>query len=113
MFSDPGVALASRSSSSGGVPRLGAMEPTTVPVVLPGGDRLVDPAGLCGASSEPPGPPETDVGNEGENIFEILESEPILGKPEDTVELPVSTLRHLPGGAKADGPGGGLNALNG
>lgn len=82
-------------------------------VALPGGDRLVDPAGLCGASSGPPGPPATDVGNEGENMFEMLDRELILGKPEDTVELPVSTLRHLPGGAKADGPGGGLNALNG
>lgn len=135
VFSDPGVAFASRSSSSGVVPRLG-----TEPVPVPVGDRLVEPAGLCGATScaaaalappptppTPPTPPmladapETETtapplaedNDEGENMFDMLDNEPILGKPEPvTGPFPVSTFRHLLGGAKADGPRG-LNPPNG
>ena len=135
MFSEPGVAFASRSSSSGVVPRFG-----TEPVPVPVGDRLVEPAGLCGATScpvaalappptpptpptppmlddapetETTAPPLADDNDDGENMFDMLESEPILGKPDPaTGPFPVSTFKHLLGGAKADGPRG-LNPPNG
>lgn len=129
------MAFASRSSSSGVVPRFG-----TEPVPVPVGDRLVEPAGLCGATScpavalappptpptpptppmlddapetETTAPPLADDNDDGENMFDMLDSEPILGKPDPaTGPFPVSTFKHLLGGAKADGPKG-LNPPNG
>lgn len=122
MFSDPGVALASRSSSSGVAPRFGTEPVPAVPV----GDRLAEPAGLCGpptswpaaatAAAAAAAAPETDTtapppapGRDvGENMFDMLESEPMLGRPPfpGTAPFPVSTLRHLLGGANADGTRG-------
>lgn len=117
MFSEPGVAFVSRSSSSGVGPLLLPAD-VTEPGGFPGGERLAEPAGLCGAISwfvvpdRPPVPTPPDDGNEGENIFDIPDREPMLASPDETLVFPVSTLRHLLGGAKADGPSG-LNALNG
>lgn len=113
MFSDPGVALASRSSSSGLGPRF---EAVVEPGALPRGERLAEPAGLCGAVSwpgtdSPPAIPPDD-GSDGENILDMPDNELMLARPDDTLALPVSTFRHLLGGANADGPSG-LNAPNG
>lgn len=122
VFSEPGVALASRSSSSGVAPRFGTEPVPPVPV----GERLAEPAGLCGpptswpaaatAAAAAAAAPETDTtapppapgSDVGENIFDMLESEPMLGRPPfpGTAPFPVSTLRHLLGGANADGTSG-------
>lgn len=57
--------------------------------------------------------PPAEDNDDGENMFDMLEREPILGSPElVTGPFPVSTFKHLLGGAKADGPRG-LNPPNG
>lgn len=63
--------------------------------------------------TETTAPPLAEDKDEGENMLDMLERELILGRPEpETGPFPVSTFRHLLGGANAEGPMG-LNPPNG